>query len=327
MIESPKKIKLYTYNLKTKYPLPVLGNTSTIRKGFLLIQEVSNGYKIGEAAPLPSFHKTTFSKIQRELTEFIHSPERKINNHYHSVSLFAIDMLNIERGSNSKYIRTINTLYREGISQQDIQHFKSIKLKVGRGAITKDLENIQDILNKNPNIQIRLDANCLWSFEDTLIFWDRILQKDLQNSIEYIEDPVQDSYHLSYLSEIPLALDTLFSISKSEELLSYTPVAIILKPTLQGGFFKVKKYQEHIHKKNINTQIIISSTFESSIGIAALMKLSDHRMIHGLGTLQYFCPPKHDLVIQSIQQDRDQLILFDRIYTDDDIRWDLLEEV
>ena len=186
MIKSKKKIKLYTYNLKTKYPLPVFGNTSTSRKGFLLIQETSNGYKIGEAAPLPSFHKTTFSTIQRELTEFIHSPEQKINNHYHSVSLFAIDMLNIERGSNTKYVRTINTLYREGISQQDIQNFKSIKLKVGRDAITKDLENIQDILSKNPNIQIRLDANCLWSFEDTLLFWDQILQKDLQKSIEYM---------------------------------------------------------------------------------------------------------------------------------------------
>ena len=327
MIESPKKIKLYTYNLKTKYPLPVLGNTSNIRKGFLLIQEVSNGYKIGEAAPLPSFHKTTFSTIQRELTEFDHSPERKINNHYHSDSLFAIDMLNIERCSNSNYVRTINTLYREGISQQDIQNFQRIKLKVGRDGIAKDLENIQDILYKNPNIQIRLDANCLWSFEDTLIFWDLILQKDLQKSIEYIEDPVRDTCHLSYLSEIPLALDTLFTISKSKELLAYNPVAIILKPTLQGCFFNVKKYQKYICDKSINTQIIISSTFESSIGIAALMKLSDPRMIHGLGTLQYFCPPKHDLVIQSIQQDRDQLIFFDRIYTDEDIRWDLLEEV
>ena len=57
------------------------------------------------------------------------------------------------------------------------------------------------------------------------------------------------------------------------------------------------------------------------------MKLSDPRMIHGLGTLQYFCPPRQDLIIPSIQQDRDQLILFDRIYTDEDIRWDLLEEV
>ena len=327
MIKSKKKIKLYTYNLKTKYPLPVLGNTSTIRKGFLLIQEVSNGYKIGEAAPLPSFHKTTFETIQGELIDFIRSPERKINNHYHSLSRFAIDMLNMERCSTSRYVRTINTLYREDISQKDILNFQRIKLKVGRDGIQKDVDNIQDILSKNPNIQIRLDANCLWSFEDTLIFWDQIIQKDLQESIEYIEDPVQDSCNLSYLSEIPLALDTLFSICKSEELLEYSPVAIILKPTLQGGFFNVKKYQEHIYEKNVNIQIIISSTFESSIGISALMKLSDPRMIHGLGTLQYFCPPKHDLVKQSIQQSRDQLIFFDKIYTDEDIRWDLLEEI
>lgn len=325
MIESTKKIKLYTYSLKTKYPLPVLGNASTIRKGFLLIQEVSNGYRIGEAAPLPSFHKTTFAKIQRELTEFVRSPKKQINGCYHSLSLFAIDMLNLEECSNAKYVRTINTLYRKDISQQEILEFQSIKLKVGREGITHDLNNIQDILNKNPNIRIRLDANCLWSYKDTLIFWNQILQKNLQKNIDYIEDPVQDIRNVNGLSGIPLALDTLFSISKSEELLAHNPVAIILKPTLQGGFFNVRKYQERVREKKI--QIIISSTFESSIGISALMKLSDPKMIHGLGTLQYFCPPKHDLIKQSIQQDRDQLIFFDRIYTDEDIRWDLLEEL
>jgi len=325
MIESKKKIKLYTYHLKTKYPLPVLGNTSDIRRGFLLIQEVSDGYKIGEAAPLPSFHKTTFATIQRELTEFVCSPRQQIIDHYHSLSIFAIDMLNIEEGSNSKYIRTINTLYRKDISQEEILHFQSIKLKVGREGTTQDLNNIQDILNKNPNIRIRLDANCLWSYKDTSIFWNQIIQKNLQDSIEYIEDPTQDIENLNRISGVPLALDTLFSISKKEELLVHNPVAIILKPTLQGGFFKVRKFQECVREKKM--QLVISSTFESSIGISALMKLSDPRTIHGLGTLQYFSPPKHDLIKNSIQQDRDQLIFFDQIYTDEDIRWDLLEEV
>ena len=91
--------------------------TPRLDAGPKLIQEVSNGYKIGEAAPLPSFHKTTFATIQRELTEFVRSPKQQTTGHYHSLSLFAIDMLNIEEGSNSKYIRTINTLYRKDISR------------------------------------------------------------------------------------------------------------------------------------------------------------------------------------------------------------------
>ena len=57
------------------------------------------------------------------------------------------------------------------------------------------------------------------------------------------------------------------------------------------------------------------------------MNLSDPKEIHGLGTLQYFCPPKHDLLQQPIQQINDQLQFYNRIYVDEDIRWDLLELV
>ena len=60
--------------------------------------------------------------------------------------------------------------------------------------------------------------------------------KKSSRDIEYIEDPIQDIGNLNRISGVPLALDTLFSISKSEELLVHNPVAIILKPTLQGGF-------------------------------------------------------------------------------------------
>jgi O-succinylbenzoate synthase len=321
---SKNNIQLYTYHLQTKYPLPVLGNKSLERKGFLLIQETPNGYRIGEAAPLPSFHKTTYKKIQEELLCFINT--QHLPTERHSLSQFAIDMLFLDSKEIS-HQRAINALYHKEMLDGDLQRYRAIKLKVGRDGMQHDLYKIQDILYKNPNIQIRLDSNCLWSYRDTLLFWDMLHQKSLAKYIEYIEDPIKEYTHLSLLSGIPCALDTVFSISHQETLLPYQPVAIILKPTLQGGWFEVQKCQKNIQAKHPNIKIIISSTFESSIGIAALMKLSDPKEIHGLGTLQYFCPPKHDLVQQPIQQINDQLQFYDGIYVDEDIRWDLLELV
>ena len=84
-------ITLYSYRLQCKYPLPVLGNKENERRGFLVLSETPHGYKIGEAAPLPSFHKVTFMDIQNELKFFIqkqHLPTR-----CHSLSQFAVDML------------------------------------------------------------------------------------------------------------------------------------------------------------------------------------------------------------------------------------------
>ena len=80
------------------------------------------------------------------------------------------------------YQRTINALYHKEMLDGDLQRYRAIKLKVGRDGMQHDLYKIQDILYKNPNIQIRLDANCLLSYRDTLLFWDKIHQKSLEKN-------------------------------------------------------------------------------------------------------------------------------------------------
>ena len=201
------KIQLYRYRLEIQHPLQVLGYNAKYRKGFLLIQEIPEGFRIGEAAPLPSFHKISFDKIEQELRYFIEHNHLPIGNH--TLSQFAIDMLKDKSNQTpTKCVRTINALYHPDISKEDIKKFQHLKIKVGRKNIISDLDTIKKILDIHPNIRLRLDANGLWTFKDCLYFWEGLLQNSLVNSIEYIEDPLQDiEKNIHHLSHIPIALD------------------------------------------------------------------------------------------------------------------------
>ncbi len=315
-------IQLYKYNLEMKQPLQVLGYNSKYRQGFLLIKETSDGYQIGEVAPLPSFHKTSFIKIKEELRFFIAHNYLSVGSH--ALSHFAIDMLNSDVSKTDPICtRTTNALYHPNMSKEEIQKYKVIKLKVGRQSIEEDIETIKTIIDIHPNLRLRLDANGLWTFDNCLYFWNVLSQRDLDKFIEYIEDPLQNiEKNIHYLDHIPIAFDELFSISN----LQYNPVAIILKPTIQGGLFECQRIQQLITDQNKNIQVVISSTFESSIGIKALMNLASATEVHGLGTLQYFYSDR-DLLQRPIEQIGDQLIAYNQIYTPEDLNWDLLEKI
>ena len=84
--------------------------------------------------------------------------------------------------------------------------------------------------------------------------------------------------------------------------LKYNPKAIIIKPTLQGGWRSVQKLQEQLRRSHPNIQVVLSSTFESSIGLHAMLHLADPHEYHGLDTLQYFSDPNHDLLHHPIEK-------------------------
>ena len=322
--DTKNTIALYSYCLDTKFPLPVLGNNMTKRHGFLLLQKTDDGYRIGEAAPLPSFHHISFQNIQEELMYFV--THQKLPQNSHSLSQFAVDMLDIDElytQKNTHINRKVNGLYHDQISKSELKNYRYIKIKVGRTSQKEDLHILECILEKNPNIRFRLDPNCLWTYTDTLDFWNLLHTKAIHESIEYIEDPVQHVEHLPHLSHIPVALDMLFSPKH----LKYNPKAIIVKPTLQGGWRAVQKMQQELQRSDPKLQIIISSTFESSIGIHAMMHLADPLEYHGLDTLQYFLDPNHDLLCQSIEKKGDRIRSSNTFYHEEDLRWDLLEKL
>jgi len=175
--------------------------------------------------------------------------------------------------------------------------FKAVKLKVGRLTILQDIERVRlarKILGNE--IALRLDANRAWEWEDALKFAEAV--QDF--NIEYCEEPLLDSNKLEKLhlqTGMPLALDETLWYAPTPK--SDTPAkhvslsgirALILKPSILGGWNNTKMWIEHAQKNGIHC--VLSSCFESGLGLnwIAFManELLSEKFPAGLDTSKWF---------------------------------------
>ena len=280
---------IWSYALPLKRKLAVLGSNQQIRTGFLIGNKRQGEWFFGEAAPLPSFHKITLKDVFEQLRSWIKDPNLDRLCDLHSVAQFAIQSSLCDYDPSSPI--PINGLCT-GAEDLD-RRYRSLKLKVGRQSVEEDLQSLSALAARNLHCSFKLDANSLWSFEEVSLFWRGVREHDLVDRVEYIEDPTDDPSKLPELCDFPLALDQLLD----EEWLSLSALkAIVVKPSLQGGISGVEKWKRKADEHNLS--LVLSSTFETSIGIGRIAQLADPNTVHGLGTLRWFsediCTPiKH----------------------------------
>ncbi|XP_049363348.1 protein PHYLLO, chloroplastic isoform X2 [Solanum verrucosum] len=205
-------------------------------------------------------------------------------------------------GGPSEMALVATTLVREG--------FTAIKLKVARQADpTVDIAIIKEVRKKiGWEIELRADANQSWNYDEAVKFGLSVKDSGLQ----YIEEPVNNEDDIIKFCEetgLPVALDeTINSIRKNhlKVLAKYNHpmiVAFVIKPSVVGGFENAALLARWAHQHG--KMAVISATFESSLGLSALilfsryvdlMKLDTGRMLnkeensciaHGLGTYQW----------------------------------------
>ena len=127
------------------------------------------------------------------------------------------------------------------------------------GDITRETEGL---------CQLRLDPNRSWAFEETL----RIAESLRDFPIEYFEEPLADSQRLPELialSACPIALDeTLREISPADLALFQGAAALVLKPTLMGGFEHCREFAREGERLGMTS--VVSAAYESGVGIHAL---------------------------------------------------------
>lgn len=170
--------------------------------------------------------------------------------------------------------------------------FKTIKIKVGRKPLMKDIEIVNRTAEMLPlGVRLRLDANRLWDFETALKFGKKVDKRCL----EYIEEPFAIN-NIKQISEfylqtgIGVALDeSLDSIISRGVEMPLGVSAFILKPTLLGGFKRVGEFVALAKDRRIKP--VISSCFEVGPGFTALLKMAAaidfDDSASGLDTLKY----------------------------------------
>jgi len=171
--------------------------------------------------------------------------------------------------------------------------FSCIKLKIGAINFDDEIYLLQSIRKEfGPNeITLRVDANGAFSPEGAL---EKLkILSDLE--LHSIEQPIQSNQwekmtELCRLSPLPIALDEeLIGVhpypSKKELLKTIRPQAIVLKPSLLGGFTRTKEWIDLT--EDLGMEWWITSALESDIGLNAIAQFTssfDVKLPQGLGT-------------------------------------------
>jgi o-succinylbenzoate synthase len=206
--------------------------------------------------------------------------------------------------------------------------YRAFKLKVGRLSLDEDIEIVAGVRNIiGQDTLLRLDANRTWNLDEALKF----MQRAMPFNVNYIEEPLQSFDQLKKLIQdssapLPLALDeSLLEISPAELPRSPALKAIVIKPTLMG-FERALHFARAAQDKGITP--VISSAFESSLGIATLASIAavidGGRTPAGLDTLDWLAD---DLLEPPLRVQAGKIVLADDASLMNTIKMEFLEKI
>jgi len=147
--------------------------------------------------------------------------------------------------------------------------YTTVKLKVGRQLLERDIAFVRNARQAlGSACSLRLDANRYWDLTTAVRFGQAVATCE----IEYIEEPLADPRQSATFYEmtgIPVALDESLALANPATL-DVPPgvAAFVLKPAVLGGFERTLRFIELARRHRLKT--VISSVFESGIGLAAL---------------------------------------------------------
>ncbi len=178
--------------------------------------------------------------------------------------------------------------------------FRCVKLKIGAIDFEKELELIRHIREAftAEQIELRVDANGGFDYEDAFSNLDRLAQYDIHS----IEQPIRQRQWtkmamLCRHSPLPIALDEeLIGVNmpmmKADLLDTIRPAYVVLKPSLHGGMCGTQEWIDLARERGIGSWI--TSALESNVGLNAIAHFTAHvygdeiTFPQGLGTGQLF---------------------------------------
>jgi o-succinylbenzoate synthase len=323
------RFDLYRYELPLSRSLLLKGKEYTTRSGIIVrVEDENEAFGWGEIAPLPGFSDESLEQAESQLRELRSSlqgqpvPEnldelsggfdRWLGQYklYPSVR-FGVEMAILNLAASGRSVLLVDVMADDhpneilinamltgtadeiiqGVKKRLEQGYRVMKLKVGRQEMAQDIKLLHEVCELvSDKVAIRLDANRAWSYNDA-----RVFAEAMQNcNVDYVEEPLEDSAEMGRLireTEMPVALDeTMVGLSPEWLVASSGIRAIVLKPMLIGGFEIAMKFARKAIRSNLKA--VISSSYESGIGLSALAHLAGAfnrpETAHGLDTLNWF---------------------------------------
>ncbi|MCH4811485.1 o-succinylbenzoate synthase [Vreelandella neptunia] len=272
------QLALYRYTLPFRQPLMFKGIRLARREGLLV---TING-QWGEIAPLPGFSTETLAEAEAESLACLAAIKRgdKATPTLPSVQ-FGFDC------AQRQWPAILSPLLRpypllQGAPAALLGNLDNIvagwgdlpptrlKLKVARYAMEEELALINQLATRLPSAQLILDANGGWTREEAQRFCT-CLPLD---HIDYLEEPCAafaDSIAVAEATGVSIALDETLS---RQDAWYYHPQlkALVIKPTLIGSLNACQALVQRARADNL--RVVISSSFESDLGLGQLARLA-----------------------------------------------------
>lgn len=262
---------------------------------FIQLMNQSGQIAHAEISPLPGYSKESIDDAFKQLEEIkpfiLHTKwfQEDIHSTLSSLSLYPSVFFGLESVLNDlcdprsyptckKYALILGSP-KEMLERADQIHtegFRKAKIKVGHLNVDQAKEIIFFLKDR---FRLRLDFNGRWPLKNTL----NLCAQFPEDQFDYLEEPVDDLQDLKHFP-YPFALDETL---RSQNIDFLYPLEnfkkCIIKPTLHYPFDSILQ---------MNRQIVLSSSFESPIGIRQIEKLAGRLHLleneHGLDTLRYF---------------------------------------
>jgi len=173
-------------------------------------------------------------------------------------------------GTSADIFKKASLLKQEGV------HYVKVKLK--GIPIEKAIEITRELAK---DFRLRIDFNRSLDLITALYFAEHCQGE----SIDFFEEPLRNSQELRHFP-FPIALDESLREEGYEPLIALSQVkALVIKPTMTGGLQDWERFGK---------PIVLSSSFESGIGIAQILLLSaPHHLPPGIDTYRFL---KEDLL-------------------------------
>ncbi|MBT2786211.1 MULTISPECIES: o-succinylbenzoate synthase [unclassified Halomonas] len=272
------KLALYRYSLAFRQPLMFKGNRLANREGLLVC---ING-QWGEIAPLPGFSTETLADVEAETLACLETMQHgeKVTPTLPSVQ-FGFDCAQRQWPANlpaplppypllQGAPRELMLVLDNVVNGWGALPPSRLKLKVARYTMAEELALINQLAIRLPSTKLILDANGGWTREEAQRFCTRLPLKQ----IDYLEEPCAafaDTIAVAEATGVSIALDETLSRQKEWH---YHPQlkALVIKPTLIGSLSACEALVQRARERDL--QVVISSSFESDLGLELLARLA-----------------------------------------------------
>ena len=313
-----KGITLWRYRIPLVSPLQLKPTDLTLlthREGIVLQWHHTRGNTWSEVSPLPGFSKENLDEAECQLNQFLESyiPQLQvayelqdinplINNQLYPSVQFGLEMglMKLTQLNSENVVKTLGIaglLNDEFFDSKRYSDYSVIKVKVGRKSLKEDINYINNILQHiNIHQLLRLDSNQSWTFNQAKQFFAEVPAKQ----IAFIEEPLKSdsseikNYEIwSQEINVPFAFDEQIQNPKFKLKPIQGLSTLVIKPMLTGLSRALELADQ---AKRLGLNIVISSSYESSLSLNFLYQLST-RITNALPPgLDTFSKLKFDLI-------------------------------